>query len=70
MEETPGKKVLITSDGDEISENIALHLAKRGCRFVSNSFSGPWILHVIIYVYMCLVADKMVENWRKIWTFE
>ncbi|KAM3761135.1 hypothetical protein ACB098_01G244500 [Castanea mollissima] len=34
MEETPGKKVLITSDGDEISENIALHLAKRGCSLV------------------------------------
>ncbi|KAB2084747.1 hypothetical protein ES319_A05G354700v1 [Gossypium barbadense] len=28
------KNVLITSDGDEISVNIALHLAKRGCRLV------------------------------------
>ncbi|GMY13053.1 3-oxoacyl-[acyl-carrier-protein] reductase FabG [Fagus crenata] len=32
--ETPGKKVLLTSNGDEISENIAFHLAKRGCRLV------------------------------------
>ncbi|KAG8501334.1 hypothetical protein CXB51_003501 [Gossypium anomalum] len=28
------KNVLITSDGDEVSVNIALHLAKRGCRLV------------------------------------
>ncbi|XVF60014.1 hypothetical protein PTKIN_Ptkin08bG0008300 [Pterospermum kingtungense] len=28
------KKVLLTSNGDEISVNIALHLAKRGCRLV------------------------------------
>ncbi|XP_062151659.1 uncharacterized protein LOC133860043 [Alnus glutinosa] len=32
--ETPGKKVLLTSSGDEISKNIAFHLAKRGCRLV------------------------------------
>lgn len=35
--ETPGKKVLLTSSGDEISKNIAFHLAKRGCRFESYS---------------------------------
>ncbi|GKV53144.1 hypothetical protein SLEP1_g59684 [Rubroshorea leprosula] len=29
-----GKKVLLTSNGDEISESIALHLVKRGCRLV------------------------------------
>lgn len=32
--ETPGKKVLLTSSGDEISKNIALQLAKWGCRLV------------------------------------
>ncbi|KDP46262.1 hypothetical protein JCGZ_10102 [Jatropha curcas] len=32
--ENPVKKVLLTSNGDEISQNIALHLAKRGCRLV------------------------------------
>lgn len=32
--ENPGKKVLLTSNGDEISLNIAHHLAKRGCRLV------------------------------------
>ncbi|XP_031263847.1 uncharacterized protein LOC116122067 [Pistacia vera] len=32
--ESPVKKVLLTSDGDEISRNIAFHLAKRGCRLV------------------------------------
>ncbi|CAK9175136.1 unnamed protein product [Ilex paraguariensis] len=33
MENSP-KKVLLTSNGDEISHNIAYHLAKRGCRLV------------------------------------
>ncbi|RZC60176.1 hypothetical protein C5167_021942 [Papaver somniferum] len=32
--ENQGKKVLLTTNGDEISENIALHLVKRGCRLV------------------------------------
>ncbi|KAL6959744.1 hypothetical protein U1Q18_039898 [Sarracenia purpurea var. burkii] len=32
--ENPGKKVLLTSNGDEISLNIAQHLANRGCRLV------------------------------------
>ncbi|XVE67669.1 hypothetical protein DITRI_Ditri09bG0006600 [Diplodiscus trichospermus] len=32
--EDQAKKVLLTSNGDEISVNIALHLAKRGCRLV------------------------------------
>ncbi|KAL7190199.1 hypothetical protein ACSBR2_022474 [Camellia fascicularis] len=32
--ENHGKKVLLTSNGDEISLNIAHHLAKRGCRLV------------------------------------
>ncbi|KAJ4822156.1 hypothetical protein Tsubulata_020757 [Turnera subulata] len=30
----PAKKVLLTSHGDEVSQGIALHLAKRGCRLV------------------------------------
>lgn len=30
---SPGKKVLLTSNGDEISQNLAFHLAQRGCRF-------------------------------------
>ncbi|XP_050231260.1 uncharacterized protein LOC126680226 [Mercurialis annua] len=38
------KKVLLTSNGDEVSLNIALHLAKRGCRLVlmgnENSLRG------------------------------
>ncbi|KAG8384987.1 hypothetical protein BUALT_Bualt04G0175300 [Buddleja alternifolia] len=32
--ENQGKKVLLTSNGDEISINIAYHLAQRGCRLV------------------------------------
>ncbi|XWS40570.1 hypothetical protein CRYUN_Cryun17cG0006900 [Craigia yunnanensis] len=32
--ENQAKKVLLTSNGDEISVNIALHLAKRGCQLV------------------------------------
>ncbi|XP_077227663.1 uncharacterized protein LOC143860738 isoform X2 [Tasmannia lanceolata] len=32
--ETIGKRVLITSNGDEVSRNIAYHLAKCGCRLV------------------------------------
>lgn len=35
--ENQAKRVLLTSDGDEISKNIAFHLAKRGCRFYLNS---------------------------------
>lgn len=31
---TPSKKVLLTSNGDEISQNIAFHLAKQGCWLV------------------------------------
>ncbi|KAL0377276.1 UNVERIFIED_CONTAM: 3-oxoacyl-[acyl-carrier-protein] reductase FabG [Sesamum radiatum] len=31
---TPGKKVLLTSSGDQISFHIARHLAQRGCRLV------------------------------------
>lgn len=30
------KKVLVTSNGDEISRNIAYHLVQRGCRFALN----------------------------------
>ncbi|QCD80583.1 3-dehydrosphinganine reductase [Vigna unguiculata] len=32
--EKSGKKVLLTSNGDEISQGIAFHLAKQGCRLV------------------------------------
>nr|DAD30513.1 TPA_asm: hypothetical protein HUJ06_009364 [Nelumbo nucifera] len=32
--ENPVKKVLLTSNGDEISQNIAYHLVNRGCRVV------------------------------------
>ncbi|KAJ6298802.1 hypothetical protein OIU76_019878 [Salix suchowensis] len=28
------KKVLLTSNGDEVSQNIAFHLVKQGCRLV------------------------------------
>ncbi|KAE8718185.1 squamosa promoter-binding-like protein 13A-like [Hibiscus syriacus] len=34
MEKNEAKRVLVTSNGDEISVNIALHLARRGCRLV------------------------------------
>lgn len=33
--ENSGKKILLTSNGDDISYNIARHLAQRGCRYVS-----------------------------------
>ncbi|KAF3618610.1 putative CONSTANS interacting protein 6 [Capsicum annuum] len=32
--ENPGKKVLLTSNGDDICNNIAYHLAQRGCQLV------------------------------------
>lgn len=34
------KKVLLTSNGDEVSQNIAFHLVKQGCRlsFCSSFF--------------------------------
>ncbi|KAB2614131.1 carbonyl reductase family member 4-like [Pyrus ussuriensis x Pyrus communis] len=34
MGSPPAKKVLITSNGDEISQSIAFSLAQRGCRLV------------------------------------
>ncbi|KAI4350493.1 hypothetical protein L6164_004944 [Bauhinia variegata] len=34
MENPAGKRVLLTSNGDEISQSIAYHLAKQGCRLV------------------------------------
>ncbi|KAI4348330.1 hypothetical protein L6164_009065 [Bauhinia variegata] len=34
MESSARKRVLLTSNGDEISESIAFHLAQRGCRLV------------------------------------
>lgn len=33
--DNPTKRVLLTSNGDAISMNIALNLAKRGCRLIS-----------------------------------
>ncbi|RRT77372.1 hypothetical protein BHE74_00008344 [Ensete ventricosum] len=35
--EDSGKRVLLTSSGDEISKGIAYHLAKSGCRFGGSS---------------------------------
>ncbi|XP_010439895.1 PREDICTED: uncharacterized protein LOC104723262 [Camelina sativa] len=32
--EIPAKRVLMTSNGDEVSTNIAFHLAKHGCKLV------------------------------------
>lgn len=32
--QNPVKKVLLTSNGDDISQNLAFHLAKQGCRLV------------------------------------
>ncbi|XP_052727557.1 uncharacterized protein LOC108340889 isoform X2 [Vigna angularis] len=32
--EKSGKKVLLTSNGDEVSQGIVFHLAKQGCRLV------------------------------------
>lgn len=37
----PTKNVLLTSNGDEISRNIAHHLAKRGCRLVLMGDESP-----------------------------
>ncbi|KAF7819402.1 levodione reductase-like [Senna tora] len=34
MENAGGKRVLLTSNGDQISQSIAFHLAKHGCRVV------------------------------------
>ncbi|KAK8644119.1 hypothetical protein V6N13_123434 [Hibiscus sabdariffa] len=40
MENDGAKRVLVTSNGDEISANIALRLAKRGCRLVLMGSEG------------------------------
>ncbi|PSR87466.1 3-oxoacyl-[acyl-carrier-protein] reductase [Actinidia chinensis var. chinensis] len=50
--ENPRKKVLLTSNGDEISLNIAHNLAKRGCRLVLMGNEG---------VLKC-AAEKMIGS--------
>ncbi|KAA3455875.1 putative oxidoreductase YohF-like [Gossypium australe] len=50
--ENEAKKVLLTSNGDEISVNIALHLAKRGCRLVL--MGNEWCLRN--------VREKLMES--------
>ncbi|KAI7992252.1 hypothetical protein LOK49_LG12G00638 [Camellia lanceoleosa] len=47
--ENHGKKVLLTFNGDEISFNIAHHLAKHGCR---SHFSLSLSIYICIYVCM------------------
>ncbi|PIN19417.1 Reductase [Handroanthus impetiginosus] len=47
-----GKKVLLTSSGDEISFNIARHLAQRGCRLVLMGNEGQ----------LRTAADKIKES--------
>jgi hypothetical protein len=62
--ETPGKKVLLTSNGDEISENIAFHLAKRGCRL--SLILRPLIcMMYIIFICVRLVSEKIVEKEKR-----
>nr|BAH19962.1 AT3G01980 [Arabidopsis thaliana] len=38
--ENPAKRVLMTSNGDEVSRNIAFHLAKHGCKLVMMGNEG------------------------------
>ncbi|MBA0791573.1 hypothetical protein Gohar_016147 [Gossypium harknessii] len=56
--ENQAKKVLLTSNGDDMSMNIALHLAKRGCRFKSVSFV---VLHMFGFLGLWLVM--MGNEW-------
>ncbi|KAL7135945.1 hypothetical protein ABFS83_11G132700 [Erythranthe nasuta] len=44
MENSGGKKVLLTSNGDLISINIARHLAQRGCRLVLMGNEGQLLI--------------------------
>ena len=41
------KNVLLSSGGDEISKNLALHLARRGCRFIIQLIT--WWFCVLVY---------------------
>ena len=47
------KNVLLSSNGDEISKNLAIHLAKRGCRFIIKLHT-QWIL--------CLFIEEIERN--------
>lgn len=53
--ENSGKKILLTSNGDDISYNIARHLAQRGCRYVCTvAFQFFlfffWVFHCFLFV--------------------
>ncbi|PPD76208.1 hypothetical protein GOBAR_DD26868 [Gossypium barbadense] len=56
--ENQAKKVLLTSNGDDMSMNIALHLAKRGCRLVM--MGNEWCLRSVIEKIMGSINDNIV----------
>ncbi|KAH1128658.1 hypothetical protein J1N35_000036 [Gossypium stocksii] len=56
--ENQAKKVLLTSNGDDMSMNIALHLAKRGCRLVM--MGNEWCLRSVREKIMGSMNDNLV----------
>ncbi|MBA0630502.1 hypothetical protein Godav_002593, partial [Gossypium davidsonii] len=59
--ENLAKNVLITSDGDEISVNIALHLAKRGCRSAKQKIMDS-IMNVVVPEPVAVVGLDMDDE--------
>ncbi|CDP16711.1 unnamed protein product [Coffea canephora] len=60
--EIPGKRVLLTSNGDDISLNLARHLARRGCRLVlmGNETQLKLAAHKIKYSLPDVVTPEVV----------
>lgn len=57
---SPGKKILLTSNGDGISQNLAFHLAKTGCRLVLETCCIPRNVFLVCKNY----------NFRRMFTAE
>ena len=54
------KRVLMTSNGDDVSQNIALTLAKRGCRLVLMGNENC----------LRIVRDKIMDSEKDVWPVE
>lgn len=58
--ENSGKKILLTSNGDDISYNIARHLAQRGCRYVC-TVAFQFFLFFFFWVFHCFLFVDLVR---------
>lgn len=53
-----GKKVLLTSNGDEVSFNLALNLVKNGCRLVVAGNASQLFRNAAESLMNCVAVDE------------